>query len=219
MSTYLLSLSWEPTFCKSKPQKAECKAETPQSQEAHQLSLHGLWPQPNGKFYCIADPQQKARMAQLDGAKHWDQLPDPGMTQATRDRLAAIMPGVQSLLERHEWIKHGTCSGLSADAYFNRAADLVEQVNASALGQLLNTRAGQSVTTVEILAAVKTAFGDAAPAAVAVTCTGGGGSADISEIDIYLSGEVTGTDPLSMLVHKADKAGTCSGGRLVMPAS
>lgn len=89
----------------------------------------------------------------------------------------------------------------------------------SAPGQLLNARAGQSVTTVEILAAVKTAFGDAAPAAIAVTCAGNGGAADISEIDIYLSGDVTGTVPLSALVHKADKAGTCSGGPLVMPAS
>ena len=40
------------------------------------------------------------------------------------------MPAVLSGLERHEWIKHGTCFGGEANAYFN-AAGLAEQVNAS----------------------------------------------------------------------------------------
>jgi len=217
-SSYLLSLSWEPTFCAGMMQKAECRAETPQSPEARQLSLHGLWPQPNGNFYCIADAWEKARVARLDSGKHWDQLPDPGLAQATRTRLAAVMPGVQSLLERHEWIKHGTCSGLSPDAYFNRAADLVEQVNASPVGQLLAANVGRTVTTAQILDAFRAAFGASAPAAVAVGCKNNGGTTGILEVDVYLAGNVTGSDPLSGLLHRADKASTCSAGRLVQPA-
>jgi ribonuclease T2 len=218
-SAYLLSLSWEPTFCAGMRQKTECRSETPQSGDARRLSLHGLWPQPNGKFYCIADPQQKAKMASLDSASRWDQLPDPPMAQPTRMRLAAVMPGTQSLLERHEWIKHGTCSGMTADAYFNRAADLVEQVNGSAVGQLLAMNLGQTVTTVQILVAFKTAFGDDAPAAVAVTCKKVGNVSAISEIDVYLTADVNGPDPLASLLHKADKASSCTSGKLVLPAS
>jgi hypothetical protein len=39
------------------------------------------------------------------------------------------MPGFQSGLRRHEWIvDHGACYGTAADSYFNRAADLAEQI-------------------------------------------------------------------------------------------
>ena len=62
------------------------------------------------------------------------------------------MPGVLSGLERHEWIKHGTCFGGEANAYFNRAAGLAEQVNASPVRALFASRIGQGVTSAEIRA-------------------------------------------------------------------
>ena len=158
-ASHLLALSWEPTFCQGMSSKAECAAETPQSPEAKQFSLHGLWPELKGKYYCIADAQQKAKLEKLDTQGKWDQLPDPGLSAATRARLAAVMPGIQSMLERHEWIKHGTCFGASADAYFNRAADLVEQVNASAVGQLVSANIGKPVTSAQILGAFNHLWG------------------------------------------------------------
>ena len=50
----LLALSWQPAFCETKPEKTECRqlnaGELPVTET--QLSLHGLWPQPQGREYC-----------------------------------------------------------------------------------------------------------------------------------------------------------------------
>ncbi len=211
--THLLALSWETAFCETRPGKPECRGETIGSPEARELSLHGLWPQPEGVAYChVADD-----LAALDRQGRWDQLPEPAMTPATRARLAAVMPGVQSLLERHEWIKHGTCFGATADAYFNRAADLVEQVNGSKLGALLAADAGKTVTSADLLAAFDQSFGAGAGAAVVIKCQSGGGGSEISEIDISLTGDVTGTSPLGRLLHAQAKS-SCASGRLVQPS-
>ena len=41
------------------------------------------------------------------------------------------MPGIASCLDRHEWIKHGTCSGLDADCYFADTLRLAAAVQAT----------------------------------------------------------------------------------------
>ena len=197
------------------PGKAECAAETAQSPESKQLSLHGLWPEPKGKYYCIADAEQKARLAELDSQGNWNKLPDPGLSAASRARLAAVMPGTQSMLERHEWIKHGTCFGTSPDAYFGRAADLLEQVNASAVGRLVSTNIGKPVKSAQILAAFDQAFGDGSSAAIVVNCKIVGGTSEVSEIDVYMSGDVAGSAPLSKVLHAAPAHTNCAQGVLI----
>ncbi len=86
---YLLSLSWSPEFCYSHPGNAECG-------RSYGFIVHGLWPQSRagrGPEYC----------------SHAPGLPDPRP-------VLGIMP--DPALIRHEWQAHGTCTGLSADAYF-----------------------------------------------------------------------------------------------------
>ena len=93
---YLLTLSWAPEFCatnSSARSSAECA-----SNKHMGLVVHGLWPQyNNGKW-----PQDCATT--------------PPVASATVEHMMPIMPG--SSLIQHEWAKHGTCSGLSADDYF-----------------------------------------------------------------------------------------------------
>ena len=93
---YLLTLSWAPEFCATNTaarNSAECA-----SNKHMGLVVHGLWPQyNNGKW-----PQDCATT--------------PPVASSTVDHMMPIMPG--SSLIQHEWAKHGTCSGLSADDYF-----------------------------------------------------------------------------------------------------
>nr|WP_242531677.1 hypothetical protein [Salipiger thiooxidans] len=100
-------MSWQPAFCESKPSKIECRQLNdgllPVTEA--QLSLQVLWPPPNGNFYCGVLAAEKA----LDKPDSWEQLPAPVLDDVTAERLAVAMPGTASHLDRHEWIKHGTC--------------------------------------------------------------------------------------------------------------
>lgn len=70
------------------------------------------------------------------------------------------MPGTQSFLDRHEWIKHGTCySGSDADAYFREAVSLIDEVNRSAVQALVAANVGQEITASAVRHAFDVAFG------------------------------------------------------------
>lgn len=92
-SYYVLSLSWSPTFC------AQHGSQSPEqcAGERHfGFVVHGLWPQ-HEKGY----PQNCANSA--------------APTAAQVESMLDLMPSTK--LVSHEWTKHGTCSGLSTDAY------------------------------------------------------------------------------------------------------
>jgi ribonuclease T2 len=96
---YLLNLSWSPEFCHSHPSATEC---------AQHLTfvLHGLWPQNADGTYpenCSNAP------GPANPSQYSDIYPDPGLLQ-------------------HEWKTHGTCSGLSPDAYFTAARQAFQSV-------------------------------------------------------------------------------------------
>ena len=59
-------------------------------------------------------------------------MPEPELSPDTRAALDKAMPGTQSVLERHEWIKHGTCYPAgTAEQYFKDELRLAAEVNAS----------------------------------------------------------------------------------------
>jgi ribonuclease T2 len=96
---YLLNLSWSPEFCHSHPDAAECAAHAT-------FVLHGLWPQNNDGTY----PQNCSNApGPSDPSSFSDIYPDPGLLQ-------------------HEWRTHGTCSGLTADAFFTTARSAFHSV-------------------------------------------------------------------------------------------
>ena len=104
---YLLTLSWAPEFCATNTNgraSAECDSDKHMG-----LVVHGLWPQDN------------------DGKWPESCSTTPPVASATVDHMMPIMPG-QSLIQ-HEWAKHGTCSGLSAQAYFAAIEKLYTGLN------------------------------------------------------------------------------------------
>lgn len=160
---YMFSLSWEPSFCATHQDKTECRAITPASYDANHLVLHGLWPQ--GGQYC----GQKG----IDDGTPWDQLPLVQVSDATRARMDTVFPGVVSLLDRHEWYKHGTCSGLDPDGYFTLAMDLVEQANAMAFGKLVSDSVGKTVPVDDVCGAMGKDLGSAFLKSSAIIQKGG----------------------------------------------
>ena len=214
-ATYVLALSWEPAFCGGHSDKPECQGAASRS-SARSLSLHGLWPQPRGRAYCNVD----GSLMQTDKAHAWDRLPEPEISAGTRQRLAAVMPGVESGLQRHEWIEHGTCSGMPADAYFSRAINLAEQVNTSSVPAAFVGNVGRPLSADAIRAAFDQAFGPGAGARVTVLCQGGGNGRRVTELYVALAGDVAGSAQVADLIHAAAPVPpSCPGGMVVPPGS
>jgi ribonuclease T2 len=106
---YVLSLSWSPTYCADAGDRrgdAQCDGK---SGRPYAFVLHGLWPQ-----YERGWPQD----CRSDN-RGWV----PG---AVADRMLDIMPSKRLVF--YEYRKHGTCSGLGVDAYFDLARKLYEKV-------------------------------------------------------------------------------------------
>ena len=96
---YVLALSWSPSYCKA------AHARNPNSKGGMQCGgrpfafvVHGLWPQYEKGFpsYC--------------------QVPAPKLDRGIVSGALELMPSPSLVM--HEWQRHGTCSGLSAAAYF-----------------------------------------------------------------------------------------------------
>jgi ribonuclease T2 len=202
---YIFSLSWQPAFCETKPDKTECKAETVDGFDASHFTLHGLWPEPNGNFYCGVSAADKAN----DSPAHWQDLPPVELDAPTRRELDQVMPGTASQLERHEWIKHGTCSGLSQQAYFSEALALMRAVNGSAPRDLFAQNVGHELTSDQIRSAFDSAFGAGAGERVRVACVKdpSNGRRLISELTLGLSGPIGPDSSLASLLMASSPTG------------
>ena len=199
----LLALSWQPAFCETKPSKTECEqlndgllpiTET-------QLSLHGLWPQPRGNDYCgVSDD-----VIRLDKDRRWSQLPAPELDAETAERLAVAMPGTASFLDRHEWIKHGTCffGDRNGDEYYDDTLYVMDAINGSEVGEMLAAHVGATLETDDLRAAFDAAFGAGAGDRVQVNCTGDQGRVLIQELKIAMLGEITETADVGALIRAA----------------
>ena len=205
----LLSLSWQPAFCENKPDKPECRSQTASRFDADHFSLHGLWPQPQGREYCQVSPEDRA----TDERRRWDLLPRPTLQPGTSDRLNQAMPGTASALERHEWIRHGSCFGSDPETYFRTALSLVEQVNQSQLRDRLAIRLGETVTVRELKTAFEASFGQGTGRSIGVRCSRDGQRQLISEIRIKLKQPLDDTTPLKEALDLSSPAfGNCDAG-------
>jgi ribonuclease T2 len=212
----VLAISWQPAFCEIQTRRPECVALNGDSSDpaGTRFSLHGLWPEPSDRIYCgVPEALEKA-----DRAGAWRRLPTPELDAQTQAALRRAMPGVRSDLHRHQWVKHGSCygasgfSGAGADAYFDDAVWLLEQVNASEVRALFQRRIGYRLEAREVRAAFDAAFGAGAGGSVGLRCVEG----MIVELRLSLRGRIeAGETSLGDLLRAARGSGPgCSAGRV-----
>jgi ribonuclease T2 len=144
---YLLALSLAPAFCEDRPEikqrLGQCRILT--TRPAPTLSLHGLWPNnARGRHPEYCDGKLRGRFCALDGVR---------LPAGLRARLAYAMPGEADCLDRHEWEKHGSCSGLPEAAYFEWSIRLAARVE-RALGATLKRHQGREVALATLMAAL-----------------------------------------------------------------
>ncbi len=147
---YVLSLSWSPSYCARAGRSADpmqCRAVRP-----FRFVLHGLWPQYERGYpeFCRNDHGRD-------------------LSHRTVNGMLDIMPSRG--LVRHQWRKHGSCSGLSPEAYFDLSRKALQTLRIPAAFDNMET--GGRVAP----DAVETAFRLANPGlrdnAIAVTCEAG----------------------------------------------
>ena len=165
---YVFALEWLPTFCRGHGGASECNSIGSGDWSANNLSLHGLWPSRNNDSqhnfgYCGVDPAVRDQYESMHGT--WCGAPQkPQLSNGTVSTLSNYMPaakpGAGSCLQYHEWFRHGTCSGMTADDYFTAASGLTAQFASTAPGLYIKSHTGQSFKVDELIAAFKAAFGD-----------------------------------------------------------
>jgi ribonuclease T2 len=143
---YVLSLSWSPSYCEVEGENAnrqQCSASRP-----YAFVVHGLWPQFERGY------PQKCATTERD------------VPNQTLRKLYDIMPSAG--LIRHEWQKHGSCTGLTQSDYFDVLRAAREKVVVPAEFRRLD--AYRSLSPGDAEAAFLDANPDLPPDGVAVTC-------------------------------------------------
>jgi ribonuclease T2 len=153
---YLLTLSWSPEYCVTHQSAAECAAHPA-------FELHGLWPENSDGTY----PENCSDAAgPANPGQYKDIYPD------------------QSLLA-HEWATHGTCSGLTPDAYFQAERKAFDAVKVPS--QLGSLKTAVSMTPGAILADFSAANPTDKAGEVVLAC----GNNRLTAIEVCLSKSLT----------------------------
>ncbi len=124
---YVLALTWSPGYCASaEPGESplQCGSGRPFA-----FVLHGLWPQYE-RGYPVNCPDLHA----------------PLPASLVRDQLD-ITPSEG--LVRHEWRKHGTCTGLTPEAYFDLAREAYDSIEIPKRYHALETYLGTTPRAIE----------------------------------------------------------------------
>jgi len=202
----ILAASWQPAFCEGAAGKPECRQQSSTRFDANHFSLHGLWP--TGEYCGVS-----SKLEQLDRDGRWSALPPVELPADLRKGLDQMMPGTRSQLERHEWIKHGTCFGTDEASFYGAATQLLAALNASKVRDLFADNIGKTLTRDQIREAFDDAFGTGAGQRVRIACDDDGKRRIISEITIGLWGAPGDSPNLGKLIRAARPTdGGCIGG-------
>jgi ribonuclease T2 len=151
---YVLALSWSPTFCASHPTgHAECG-------HRRGFVVHGLWP----RYAGGGSPEHCGAGDALDAD--------------TVELARPAMPDER--LIRHEWVVHGSCSGLSPHDYF---ATMIHAVGRLSIPSEFDGEKPRVLTAQQIVAAFLKENPSMPAPSVALRCSG----AELEEVRICLS--------------------------------
>lgn len=122
---YVMALSWSPTWCAIEGDARDAE----QCDTDLGWSLHGLWPQFHRGYPSYCNTVERAPSRRDTG------------------EMADIMGS--GGLAWHQWKKHGVCSGLSPDAYFDLSRRAYDSVKRPDVFRRLNKEVKLPATLIE----------------------------------------------------------------------
>ncbi len=184
---YVFVLSWSPSFCADSAERnAGRAARDPQcGPRPFSFVVHGLWPQ-----YERGYPE-------------FCQVPSPRLARNTMSAMLDLMPAPGLIYL--EWDRHGTCSGVPANTYFEtiRKARAVVKIPP----QYLVLAAPLTVTPKEVEDAFVAANPGLTPEGIAVAC----GSRRLNDVLICMTRDLQFRDCKEVVQR------SCKRDKLVMP--
>jgi len=181
---YVLALSWSPSFCKDTQERGR-EAHEQCGRRPYSFVVHGLWPQYERGF-----PRDC-------------RVPAPRLNHNIMNSMLDLMPAPR--LVYRQWDRHGTCSGLLPQAYF----DLVRKARGAV--KIPEAYSAPIATLTVTPDEVEEAFVKANPAlprnGIAVTC----GSTRLGEVRICMTKDLRFRG-----CAEVDRR-TCRRGKVVMP--
>lgn len=183
---YALVLSWSPAYCEGRGRDdggAQCNGGRPFA-----FVLHGLWPQ-----YERGWPQN-CRTAER-----------PWVPQPLIDSMLDIMPSPRLVI--HEYRKHGTCSGLTPQAYYGLSRRLYNRINIP--DRYRDLRDALTLAPHEVEADFLKANPGLKPEMVSIVCSYG----RLSELRICFNRD----ESLRACGSNENQAKLCPAGRITLP--
>ncbi len=150
---YSLVLSWSPAHCASSEGRDDDTQCARRDGRRYGFILHGLWPQ-----YERGYPEDCPTRTR------------PYVPQPVIDDMLDVMPSKGLII--HEYRKHGTCSGLSPEAYYETARRFYDSLTIP--DRFQSPSAAQSVNPGDVVQAFVAANPKLKPDMIAVACRGPG---------------------------------------------
>ena len=147
---YLLAQTWAPHFCCHHADRCHT---VPWAFSARHLSLHGLWPgfmtpRDGGQTFPQSCEAAQRLLPNFLPREYIDVAPS-FTSYDTVARQAKV-----GELAKHEWKKHGTCTGLAPDQYFQAALTAMGQLPGDrGTPSLLSNAVGGEVSAASLRAA------------------------------------------------------------------
>jgi ribonuclease T2 len=150
---YALVLSWSPTHCASPDGEDDETQCARRDGRRYAFVVHGLWPQYE-RGYPDSCPTRTR----------------PYVPQSVIDGMLDVMPSKRLII--HQYRKHGTCSGLSPEAYFQTTRRLFDRLTIPE--RFRNPREAQFLDPDEVVRDFVAANAALKPDMLAVACRGPG---------------------------------------------
>jgi len=160
---YVLALSWSPSYCAGPAGQKNQQQCAPGRRFA--FVVHGLWPQyaKGWPEYCVT-------------REKW-------IPQDLIDGVMDVMPSKALII--HEWKKHGTCSGLSQAAYFNKVKTTFGALRIPA--RYLSPQAPVTVTPAQLVTDFVKSNAALTADMLSVQCGNATGQARLSELRVCVN--------------------------------
>jgi ribonuclease T2 len=149
---YALAMSWSPTHCATtdRPDEQQCNR---RDGRRFAFVLHGLWPQHERGYPEFCPTRDR-----------------PFVPQRTIEAMMDVMPSRGLII--HQYRKHGVCSGLEPDRYFDLSRNLFTKVKIPQ--RFVSPEQQQMVDTSTIVQEFVAANPGLRPDMLAVVCGGSG---------------------------------------------